>query len=428
MGYSFGFGGVNFFFALLAMRSIDIIGRRRWLLSTLPMMSVFLMVSAISYALVDKSAPPEEYNVRGAPESVAGIVFIYLFAAVYSPGLGPIPFTLASESFSLEHREAHGFTGLRKGGVDMHVSIFTSSFHHLDSLTFVVQDLYSGSLTSQGWLLVIVVKEWSPKPLAIPQSPWNLAPGSPKPRAMWRVPPWATSPLRHEDASRTASTPSTQAQHLHNSHPAALRTVSRMAPPQPYQYGNQEQYTAPPPYAYQPPYQTYAPPAAPRRRSPRANCLVITARQFAIIVPVVIIVLNIWWSIRDSSYCPSSSDNAGGSCYLMLWLSLPIAIVSCLWGIATNISARRATHGMSHIPLMVNVAVQLMLAIGATVCFIILVIEIQGQPTWSRYTSRAMAGLLAILMIINWIMFGWTAYETHVDRRERRRDNSQIPL
>ncbi|RSM06022.1 hypothetical protein CEP52_005957 [Fusarium oligoseptatum] len=103
MGYSFGFGGVNFFFALLAMRSIDIIGRRRWLLSTLPMMSVFLMASAIAYA-VEGTRVTE----RGAQasESIAGIVFIYLFAAAYSPGLGPIPFTLASESFPLSNREA----------------------------------------------------------------------------------------------------------------------------------------------------------------------------------------------------------------------------------------------------------------------------------------------------------------------------------
>jgi hypothetical protein len=29
-----------------------------------------------------------------------------VFAVAYSPGLGPIPFTLASESFPLSHREA----------------------------------------------------------------------------------------------------------------------------------------------------------------------------------------------------------------------------------------------------------------------------------------------------------------------------------
>ncbi|CAG7559720.1 unnamed protein product [Fusarium equiseti] len=104
IGYSFGFGCVNFFFGLLAMRSIDIIGRRRWLLSTLPVMSLFLMAAAVAYAIgpQDPAGDPK----ANTPASIAGIIFIYLFAAVYSPGLGPIPFTLASESFPLKNREA----------------------------------------------------------------------------------------------------------------------------------------------------------------------------------------------------------------------------------------------------------------------------------------------------------------------------------
>ncbi|KAI1012020.1 hypothetical protein LB503_004225 [Fusarium chuoi] len=107
MGYSFGFGGINFFFGILAMRSIDIIGRRRWLLSTLPLMSIFLMAATISYAVapqVDSGDQPKPKADTGG--SIAGIIFIYLFAAAYSPGLGPIPFTLASESFPLKNREA----------------------------------------------------------------------------------------------------------------------------------------------------------------------------------------------------------------------------------------------------------------------------------------------------------------------------------
>ncbi|KAF4493856.1 myo-inositol transport ITR1 [Fusarium agapanthi] len=107
MGYSFGFGGVNFFFGILAMRSIDIIGRRSWLLSTLPLMSMFLMAATISYAVapqVDSGDQPKPKADTGG--SIAGIIFIYLFAAAYSPGLGPIPFTLASESFPLNNREA----------------------------------------------------------------------------------------------------------------------------------------------------------------------------------------------------------------------------------------------------------------------------------------------------------------------------------
>ncbi|KAH7024090.1 hypothetical protein EDB80DRAFT_699202 [Ilyonectria destructans] len=100
MSHSVGFGAVNFVFSLLAMRSIDTIGRRRWLLSTLPVMSAFLMASAIAFVGDESGSQPGGIHVT------VGIVFIYLFVAAYSPGMGPIPFTLASESFPLSHREA----------------------------------------------------------------------------------------------------------------------------------------------------------------------------------------------------------------------------------------------------------------------------------------------------------------------------------
>ncbi|KAJ0296669.1 hypothetical protein COL516b_011369 [Colletotrichum fioriniae] len=92
MLYSLGFGAINFLFGLLAIRSIDVFGRRRWLLVTLPLMCMLLAAAAMSF-LIPKG-----------PVQI-GIVALFIFS-VYSPGLGPIPFTLASESFPLSQREA----------------------------------------------------------------------------------------------------------------------------------------------------------------------------------------------------------------------------------------------------------------------------------------------------------------------------------
>ncbi|KAG5985177.1 hypothetical protein E4U55_000813 [Claviceps digitariae] len=47
MAYSLGFGAINFLFALPAIRSIDTIGRRRWLNITLPFMAIFMLGAAI---------------------------------------------------------------------------------------------------------------------------------------------------------------------------------------------------------------------------------------------------------------------------------------------------------------------------------------------------------------------------------------------
>ncbi|KAI0378902.1 hypothetical protein F5Y04DRAFT_136548 [Hypomontagnella monticulosa] len=98
MAYSLGYGAINFFFGLPAIRTIDTLGRRKWLVLTLPLMCLFMTAAALS-SLISTSD-------GGRTRAAIIALFVYLFAATYSPGMGPIPFTLASESFPLSHREA----------------------------------------------------------------------------------------------------------------------------------------------------------------------------------------------------------------------------------------------------------------------------------------------------------------------------------
>ncbi|PON22028.1 hypothetical protein TGAM01_v209098 [Trichoderma gamsii] len=51
MVYSLGFGAINFLFALPAVRSIDTMGRRRWLLVTLPFMALFMLGAGLSFMI-----------------------------------------------------------------------------------------------------------------------------------------------------------------------------------------------------------------------------------------------------------------------------------------------------------------------------------------------------------------------------------------
>ena len=100
-------GMVNFFFCLPAMRTIDTLGRRSWLLATLPLMCLMLIAAAGAY-------PGDEagQNIMELARTKVAIVFIFcayqaitctfraqkltrdicpislVFAAVYSPGLG----------------------------------------------------------------------------------------------------------------------------------------------------------------------------------------------------------------------------------------------------------------------------------------------------------------------------------------------------
>ncbi|KAF3765848.1 hypothetical protein M406DRAFT_339190 [Cryphonectria parasitica EP155] len=87
---SLGFGIVNFLFAIPAIYTIDTFGRRNLLLTTFPLMAVFLLFTGFSFWITDSTA------------RIACIALgIYLFGVVYSPGEGPVPFTYSAEAYPL---------------------------------------------------------------------------------------------------------------------------------------------------------------------------------------------------------------------------------------------------------------------------------------------------------------------------------------
>ncbi|KAM3417342.1 hypothetical protein BST61_g5593 [Cercospora zeina] len=92
---SFGFGLVNFVFAWPAIWTIDTFGRRSLLLFTFPQMAWTLLAAGLCFL------------IPGTGQARLGAIalFIYLFAAFYSPGEGPVPFTYSAEVFPLSHRE-----------------------------------------------------------------------------------------------------------------------------------------------------------------------------------------------------------------------------------------------------------------------------------------------------------------------------------
>ncbi|KAJ7755722.1 hypothetical protein DFH07DRAFT_885765 [Mycena maculata] len=92
---SWGFGLVNFVFAFPAVWTIDTFGRRNLLLFTFPNMAWTLLAAGLCF-LIPSSNPAQ------VPLTA---LFIFLFAAFYSPGEGPVPFPYSAEVFPLTHRE-----------------------------------------------------------------------------------------------------------------------------------------------------------------------------------------------------------------------------------------------------------------------------------------------------------------------------------
>nr|SIP56020.1 putative Sugar Porter [Yarrowia alimentaria] len=95
---SFGFGAINFVFALPAVFTIDVFGRRTLLLITFPLMAIFLLFAGFSFYI--------DADQETSPARIGCIALgIYLFTAVYSSGEGPVPFTYSAEAFPLYVRD-----------------------------------------------------------------------------------------------------------------------------------------------------------------------------------------------------------------------------------------------------------------------------------------------------------------------------------
>lgn len=93
---SWGFGMVNFLFAIPAWYTIDTFGRRNLLLFTLPFMAIFLLITGFAF-WIDESKQDARLGVV--------LMGIFVYSAFYSPGFGPVPMTYGAEVFPIRVRE-----------------------------------------------------------------------------------------------------------------------------------------------------------------------------------------------------------------------------------------------------------------------------------------------------------------------------------
>lgn len=160
---------------------------------------------------------------------------------------------------------------------------------------------------------------------------------------------------------------------------------------------NYQQSSPPPGYTYHPPIWTHPSQAPPPPRPPLRALIPLTfAHSLAMVIPGIILILAIWWSATNR-VCPSWATSSS-TCYWLIWLSVPIAVASFIWGVVASISARREKHMMSHVPKRVDVGVRGVLAVGASVCFAMLVYHMVRWTAWSASSEGTMCALLAILM------------------------------
>ncbi|GAA5906707.1 sugar porter family MFS transporter [Sporobolomyces salmoneus] len=92
---SFGYGLLNWTFALPAFFTIDSFGRRSLLLFTFPFLSVTLFIAGSGFFISSQSG-----------QLAMVVTGVYLFTCFYSSGMGPIPFSYSSEAYPIAVREA----------------------------------------------------------------------------------------------------------------------------------------------------------------------------------------------------------------------------------------------------------------------------------------------------------------------------------
>ncbi|RSM02180.1 hypothetical protein CDV31_011024 [Fusarium ambrosium] len=92
---SWGFGLVNFAFAIPALWLIDAHGRRTLLPFTFPHMAWTLLVAGCCFLI----------NRDGTTRLALIALFIFSFTAFYSIGLGPVCYVYTADVFPLSHRE-----------------------------------------------------------------------------------------------------------------------------------------------------------------------------------------------------------------------------------------------------------------------------------------------------------------------------------
>lgn len=94
---SWGFGMVEVVACIPTFYTIDVVGRRKLLLATFPLMSLSLLMTGFGFFI------PAETSREGRLACIT--LGIYLFAIFYNFGEGPIPFTYSAEAFPLYIRD-----------------------------------------------------------------------------------------------------------------------------------------------------------------------------------------------------------------------------------------------------------------------------------------------------------------------------------
>ncbi|KAH9236387.1 hypothetical protein K456DRAFT_1582055 [Colletotrichum gloeosporioides 23] len=158
------------------------------------------------------------------------------------------------------------------------------------------------------------------------------------------------------------------------------------------------------------------------RKRRRCTYMYYVLRQLAIVVPLVVVFLNINIYVSRRGKYLNDDTSPSDPIFYAMWLSVPLSVLMMLWSFTTVIFRKRAEHQRGGIPKHVHFGMELCFSLGATICWILLVIQIESKKgnafyayPYMRYEA-ALAFLLGLIMLSEYGLLFRAWFEFSNDR------------
>ncbi|TDZ60872.1 hypothetical protein CTRI78_v004652 [Colletotrichum trifolii] len=158
------------------------------------------------------------------------------------------------------------------------------------------------------------------------------------------------------------------------------------------------------------------------RKRRRCTYMYYVLRQVAIIVPLVVIFLNINIYVSRRGKYLNDSTSPSDPIFYAMWLSVPLSCLLLLWAIVTIVFRKREAHMRAGMPKHFHFGMELCFSLGATICWILLVIQIESKKSNGFYAypyiqyEAALAFLLGLIMLAEYGLLGRAWFEFSNDR------------
>ncbi|KAK2052054.1 hypothetical protein LY76DRAFT_357008 [Colletotrichum caudatum] len=157
------------------------------------------------------------------------------------------------------------------------------------------------------------------------------------------------------------------------------------------------------------------------RKRRRFTYMYYVLRQMAIFVPVIVLFLNINIYVSRRGKYLNDSTSPADPIFYTLWLTVPISCLVLIWSVAAVVCRKRVPC-RGGIPKHFHFGMELCFSLGTTICWILLVIQIESKKSNGYYEypyiqyEAALAFLLGVIMLSEFGLLARAWFEFTNDR------------